>query len=59
MMQPARLARIVAEAEGIWLRSMLTRIATRVGMAAAAFLFMIGALAFGLCSTRLNDRLAV
>jgi hypothetical protein len=33
MTRPARLARIVAEAEGVWLRSMMTLIVTQVGMA--------------------------
>src|ERR1700733_12975421 len=46
-MRPFRLARIAAEAEGIRLRGMMTRIITRIICAAAALFFVLGALAFG------------
>jgi hypothetical protein len=46
-MRPFRLARIAAEAEGIRLRGMMTRIITRIIYAAAALCFVLGALAFG------------
>jgi hypothetical protein len=45
-MRPVRLARIAAEAEGVRLRGMMTRIATRVIFAVVAFLFVIGAVTF-------------
>jgi hypothetical protein len=45
-MRPFRLARIAAEAEGVRLRGMMTRIATRVVLAVVAFIFVLGALVF-------------
>ena len=46
-MRPIRLARIAAEAEGVRLRGMMTRIATRAIFAVVASIFVLGALAFG------------
>ena len=45
-MRPVRLAKIAAEAEGLRLRGLLTRIATRAVFAIVAFLFILGALVF-------------
>jgi lysylphosphatidylglycerol synthetase-like protein (DUF2156 family) len=45
-MRPFRLARIAAEAEGVRLRGMATRIATRVGLAFVALFFIAGAVVF-------------
>jgi hypothetical protein len=45
-MRPFRLARIAAEAEGVRLRGMLTRIVTRVVLAVVALIFLLGAVAF-------------
>lgn len=45
-MRPFRLARIAAEAEGVRLRGMATRMATRVVFALVALLFVTGALVF-------------
>ena len=45
-MRPFRLARIAAEAEGVRLRGMATRIATRVVFALVALFFVAGALVF-------------
>lgn len=45
-MRPFRLARIAAEAEGVRLRGMATRIATRVVFAIIALFFLSGALVF-------------
>jgi hypothetical protein len=45
-MRPVRLARIAAEAEGLRLRGMMTRIVTRVIFAFVAGFFLLGALAF-------------
>ncbi len=46
-MRPVRLAQIAAEAEGVRLRGLLTRIATRVVLAVVALLFVLGAIVFG------------
>jgi hypothetical protein len=46
-MRPVRLARIAAEAEGVRLRGMMTRIVTRVIFAFVALVFVLGALTFG------------
>jgi hypothetical protein len=46
-MRPIRLARIAAEAEGVRLRGMATRIVTRVVFAVVALFFVLGALTFG------------
>ena len=46
-MRPLRLARIAAEAEGVRLRGMATRMATRIIFALIALLFVSGALVFG------------
>ena len=46
-MRPFRLARIAAEAEGVRLRGMATRIVTRVVFAVIALFFVLGALTFG------------
>ena len=43
-MRPFRLARIAAEAEGVRLRGMVTRIAMRVVFAVIALIFVMGAL---------------
>jgi hypothetical protein len=45
-MRPLRLARIAAEAEGVRLRAMATRMVTRVVLAILALVFVLGALAF-------------
>ena len=45
-MRPVRLARIAAEAEGVRLRGLATRIATRVVLAVVALVFVIGAIVF-------------
>jgi hypothetical protein len=45
-MRPVRLARIAAEAEGVRLRGLATRIATRVVLAVVALVFIIGAIVF-------------
>ncbi len=45
-MRPVRLARIAAEAEGVRLRGLASRTATRVIMAVVALLFVIGAIVF-------------
>lgn len=46
-MRPYRLARIAAEAEGVRLRGMATRMVTRVVFAVIALFFVLGAVAFG------------
>ncbi len=45
-MRPFRLARIAAEAEGVRLRALATRIATRAAFAIVALVFLAGALVF-------------
>jgi hypothetical protein len=45
-MRPVRLARIAAEAEGVRLRGMMTRMLTRVIFAVIALVFVLGALVF-------------
>lgn len=45
-MRPVRLARIAAEAEGVRLRGMATRIATRAVFAVIALFFLVGAVIF-------------
>ena len=45
-MRPFRLARIAAEAEGVRLRGMMTRMLTRVIFAVIALIFLVGALTF-------------
>ena len=45
-MRPIRLARIAAQAEGVRLRGMMTRIATRVVFAVIALFFVMGAVVF-------------
>jgi len=45
-MRPYRLARLAADAEGMRLRSMATRLATRIAFAVIALVFIIGALVF-------------
>ena len=46
-MRPIRLARIAAEAEGVRLKGMVSRIATRAIFGVVAFAFIIGAIVFG------------
>jgi hypothetical protein len=46
-MRPIRLARIAAEAEGVRLRAMMTRIVTRVIFAVIASFFVLAAVTFG------------
>jgi Putative Actinobacterial Holin-X, holin superfamily III len=46
MLRPLRLARIAAEAEGLRLRYMAQRTATRAILGAIALVFLLGALAF-------------
>jgi hypothetical protein len=46
-MRPVRLVRIAAEAEGVRIRGMMTRVVTRVIFAVVALLFIVGALTFG------------
>lgn len=45
-MRPFRLARIAAEAEGVRLRGLMSRIVTRVALAFIALLFVLGAVVF-------------
>jgi hypothetical protein len=45
-MRPFRLARIAAEAEGVRLRGMVTRIAVRAVFGAIALIFVMGVLVF-------------
>ncbi len=45
-MRPIRLARIAAEAEGVRLRGMATRIVTRLVFAVVALVFLLGVLVF-------------
>ena len=45
-MRPFRLARIAAEAEGVRLRGMVTRLAVRAVFGATALIFIIGVLVF-------------
>jgi hypothetical protein len=45
-MRPFRLARIAAEAEGVRMRGMATRIATRIIFAVIALFFVLGAVVF-------------
>jgi len=45
-MRPFRLARIAAEAEGVRLRAMATRMVTRVVLGILALVFVVAALAF-------------
>ena len=45
-MRPFRLARIAAEAEGVRLRALAARIATRAAFAIVALVFLAGALVF-------------
>src|SRR3954462_9183003 len=45
-MRPIRLARIAAEAEGVRLRGLASRLAFRIAFALAASLFSIGAIVF-------------
>jgi hypothetical protein len=46
-MRPFRLARIAAEAEGVRLRGLASRIFARLAFAVIAILFLVGAVAFG------------
>jgi hypothetical protein len=45
-MRPFRLARIAAEAEGVRLRGLVSRIVTRAVLAVIALLFVLGAVVF-------------
>ncbi len=45
-MRPIRLARLAAEAEGVRLRGMASRIATRAMFAVVALVFLVGAITF-------------
>ncbi len=45
-MRPVRLARIAAEAEGVRLRGMMTRVVTRVIYAVVALFFILGVITF-------------
>jgi hypothetical protein len=45
-MRPYRLARIAAEAEGVRLRGLVSRIVTRAIMGVVALLFVLGAIVF-------------
>jgi hypothetical protein len=45
-MRPFRLARIAAEAEGVRLRGLISRIVTRAVLAIIALLFVLGAVVF-------------
>lgn len=45
-MRPFRLARIAAEAEGVRLRGMAARVATRLAFAVIALFFVLGAVVF-------------
>jgi hypothetical protein len=45
-MRPVRLARIAAEAEGVRIRGLLTRIAFRIIFAVIALVFVLGAIVF-------------
>jgi hypothetical protein len=46
IMRPVRLARIAAEAEGVRLRGLVSRILTRVVLGVVALLFVLGAVVF-------------
>ena len=58
-MRPVRLARIAAEAEGVRLRGLATRIATRVVLAVVALVFIIGAIAFAHVAAWYEIRIAL
>jgi hypothetical protein len=58
-MRPIRLARIAAEAEGVRLRGMVTRVMTRVIFAVIALFFVLGALTFGHVAAWYEIRLAL
>jgi hypothetical protein len=58
-MRPVRLARIAAEAEGVRLRGLATRIATRVVLAVVALLFVIGAIVFAHVAAWYEIRIAL
>ena len=58
-MRPIRLARIAAEAEGVRLRGLATRIATRAVMAVVALLFVIGAIVFAHVAAWYEIRIAL
>ena len=58
-MRPVRLARIAAEAEGVRLRGLATRIATRVVLAVVALLFIIGAIMFAHVAAWYEIRIAL
>ncbi|HEY1412421.1 MAG TPA: hypothetical protein VGF36_09775 [Rhodopila sp.] len=58
-MRPVRLARIAAEAEGVRLRGMMTRIVTRVIFAVIALFFVMGAVAFGHVAAWYEIRIAL
>src|SRR5690242_12836280 len=46
MLRPVRLARIAAEAEGVRLRGLASRVATRAALAAVALVFLLAVLVF-------------
>ena len=46
-MRPVRLARLAAQAEGVRLRRLLSRVVSRLILAIVAFLFVLGAVVFG------------
>jgi hypothetical protein len=58
-MRPVRLVRIAAEAEGIRLRGMMTRIVSRVVFAVIAAFFLLGALAFAHVAAWYEIRIAL
>jgi hypothetical protein len=59
LMRPVRFARIAAEAEGVRLRGMMTRIVTRIIFAVIAFFFALGALTFGHIAAWYEVRIAL
>ena len=58
-MRPFRLARIAAEAEGVRLRGMATRIVTRIIFSVIALFFVLGAVVFGHIAAWYEVRIAL
>jgi hypothetical protein len=58
-MRPVRLARIAAEAEGVRLRALMTRVMTRVVFAVIALVFVLGAVTFAHVAAWYEIRIAL
>jgi hypothetical protein len=58
-MRPVRLARIAAEAEGVRLRALMTRVMTRVVFAVIALVFVLGAVTFAHVAAWYQIRIAL